>query len=53
MEEVCELQKQVTKLNKVVKAKHKVDKDLSNAQEVIKTLKAEKSVLKFQLDQLF
>ena len=46
VEEVRELQEQVTKLNKVVKAKNKVDKDLSNAREVIKTLKADKSVLK-------
>ena len=41
MEEVHELQEQVTKLNKVSKAKDKVEKDLSNARETTKTLKAE------------
>ena len=46
MEEVQELREQLTKLNKVSKAKSKVDRDFSNARETIKNLKAEKSFLK-------
>ena len=45
-EEVSDLQMQVSKLNKVLKAKDKVVNHLDNAQETIKTLKAEKSLLK-------
>ena len=45
-EEVHELQDQISKLKKILKAKDKVDKDLSNARETIKALKAEKSLLK-------
>ena len=37
VEEARELQEQATKYNKVIKAKNKVNKDLINAREVIKT----------------
>ena len=45
-EEVSDLQMQVSNFNKALKAKDKVVNHLNNAPETIKTLKAEKSLLK-------
>ena len=45
-EEVRDLQAQVTRLNKALKTKDKVDNDLHNARDTIKALKSEKSALK-------
>ena len=45
-EEIRDIEVRVGKLNKALKAKEKVDHDLNNARETIKTLKSEKSLLK-------
>ena len=45
-EEVRDLESRVGKLSKALKVKEKVENDLNNARETIKTLKSEKSLLK-------
>ena len=45
-EEIRDLQAELSKLSKTLKTKHKIENDLNNARETIKTLKLEKSSLK-------